>query len=57
VKYLIKKTEIKSGKLVLAGDFFHTKASLLSSNLAGYSIPYYLSVIEEESAKVKFWFI
>jgi hypothetical protein len=40
------------GKILLAGDFFHTKASKVGSETGVVEVPYYLSIIEESLAKV-----
>jgi len=42
------------GKILLAGDFFHTKASKVGSEIGIVEIPYFLSIIEESLAKVGF---
>jgi len=49
---LLKYKDINPAKFVLAGDFFHSKASKMSSLIGDIPIPYYLSTIEEELAKV-----
>ncbi len=43
---------LKDDKVVLAGDFFHTKAARLSSEFGISEIPYYIAIIEETQAKV-----
>jgi len=43
----------QDGKIVLAGDFFHTKASKISSEFGIVEIPHYLAAIEESLAKVR----
>ncbi len=40
------------GKVVLAGDFFHTKASKIGSEIGIVEVPYFLAVIEESLSKV-----
>jgi hypothetical protein len=42
----------QDGKIVLAGDFFHTKASKISADFGIVEIPHYLGTIEESLAKV-----
>jgi len=44
---------LKDEKVLLAGDFFHTKAAKLSAELGIVEIPYYFALIEEALAKVE----
>ena len=44
---------INDAKILLAGDFFHTKASKLSSEIGIAELPYYLAVLEECLSKVR----
>lgn len=41
-------------KLLLAGDFFHTKTAKMSAEFGLVEIPYYVAVVIEAIAKVKF---
>ncbi|CAD8136459.1 unnamed protein product [Paramecium octaurelia] len=48
--------KLSDKKLVLGGDFFHSKASVLSANIMQQvEVPLFLSMLEEEAAKGVFY--
>ncbi|CAD8138482.1 unnamed protein product [Paramecium pentaurelia] len=48
--------KLSDKKLVLGGDFFHSKASVLSANIMKQvEVPLFLSMLEEEAAKGVFY--
>jgi hypothetical protein len=58
--FLTKITGIEKyfndGKIILGGDFFHTKAAKICSSIGVVEMPYFLAVIEECLAKVALTF-
>jgi len=49
--FLVPDKYFEDKKVILAGDFFHTKAAKISSEIGLLEIPYYLAIAEEALAK------
>lgn len=48
--------KLSDKKLILGGDYFHAKASVLSTNILDrIEFPFYLSIVEEDAARYVYY--